>query len=158
MSNKGQFSSDRQPSDRTKRGPSKRTLLLNAVHKQCRDDLGQPFATPAEAEVAFMEKLVKRAMTIIDPASGQLLKEVLARLHPVDKATMPAISFDFREDGNAAEKIEDVQKAVAAGILPVDMGNTMVNMIVAGIKVFEVTELADRLARIEEMLAKVDGD
>lgn len=105
-----------------------------------------------EAEQFFYDMLVGRALNFRDKDSAQLLKELYSRLAPPDKNTLPAIEFPFREGGSASDKIEDVQNAVAAGILPVDMGNTMVSMIVAGIKVFEVTEMAERLARIEEML------
>jgi len=158
VSNSGRFSSDNQPVDRRPRGKNKRTLLLEALHEQLSGLVGYEDLAPEKAEEAFYGLMVRRSLTVADPASGQLLKEMLARLFPTDKATMPAIEFPFPENGSASQKIEAVQAAVASGTLPVDMGNTMVNMIVAGIKVFEVTELADRLARIEELLAKSDGD
>lgn len=160
MARAGTFSSDNQPANRKPRGKDKRTLLLESLMAVVNVDEDGEYkevvADKDEAEKLFNMQLVKRALTVKDPASAQLMKEMLERLYPTSKATLPAIEFPFREDGSASDKIEDVQKAVANGTLPVDMGNTMVNMIVAGIKVFEVTELAERLARIEEMLAKAD--
>lgn len=153
-----QFSKENQPNHATRalRGKGKRTRMLEALANVMVDELGDKIEDPEEAERKLYEFMVMRAMNLRDPSSGTILKEVFDRLAPTDKATMPVIEFPFREDGTASEKIEDVQNAVAGGILPVDMGNTMVQMIVAGIKVFEVTELADRLARIEEMLNSRD--
>ena len=160
MARPGTFSSDNQPKERGRRGKDKRTLLLESLMAVVNvDDAGdykEVVSDKDEAERMFNMQLVRRALNVRDSASAQLMKEVLDRLYPTSKATLPAIEFPFRENGSASEKIEDVQKAVAEGTLPVDMGNTMVNMIVAGIKVFEVTELAERMARIEEMLAKAD--
>lgn len=150
------FTSDNQPSRRAGRGPDKRTLILNAIMENLVDPEGNAFADKEAAEKAMYAEIVKRAVNVKDPASAQLMKEVLLRMAPADKATLPAIEFPFRVDGSASDKITDVQAAVASGTLPVDMGNTMVNMIVSGIKVFEVTELAERLERIEELLAKAD--
>jgi hypothetical protein len=143
------FSKDNQPNGhlRGKRGPEKRTLILDAIRRALPEALDG-----VDAEAAFYDVMVRRALNLHDKDSGQLLKELFSRLAPSDKSTLPAIEFPFREGGSPAEKIEDVQSAVAAGILPVDMGNTMVSMIVAGIKVFEVTEMAERLARIEQAL------
>lgn len=143
------FSADNQPKTRGRKPGSKdkRTLILDAIRRAIPED-----KEGVEAEEFFYDMLVRRALNMSDKDSAQLLKEVYARLAPPDKATLPTVEFPFREDGSAADKIEDIQSAVAAGILPVDMGNTMVSMIVAGIKVFEVTEMAERLARIEEML------
>lgn len=160
MARPGTFSSENQPASRRPRGKDKRTLLLESLMDVVNVDEDGEFkavvASKDEAEKLFNMQLVKRALNVRDSASAQLMKEVLDRLYPTTKATLPAIEFPFRENGSAGEKIEDVQRAVADGTLPVDMGNTMVNMIVAGIKVFEVTELAERLARIEEMLARAD--
>lgn len=142
------FSAENQPARRGRpAGPNKRTMILDAIRRAVPED-----AEGVEAEQFFYDILVKRALTYADKDSGTLLKELYSRLAPPDKNTLPAIEFPMRDGGTPAEKIEDVQSAVAAGILPVDMANTMVSMIVAGIKVFEVTEMADRLARIEEML------
>lgn len=160
MARPGTFSKDNQPDSRGRRGKDKRTLLLESLMEVVNaDEDGNYKEVVPDREAAerlFNMRLVSRALNVKDSASAQLMKEVLDRLYPTTKATLPAIEFPFRENGSAADKIEDVQAAVANGTLPVDMGNTMVNMIVAGIKVFEVTELAERLARIEEMLAKAD--
>lgn len=150
------FSSDFQPTKRTKRGPDKRTMMLRAIMDNLVRPDGTSFEDEEEAEQAMLAEVVKRAVNSKDPSSSQLMKEVLIRLAPPDKATLPVFEFQFRSDGSASDKISDVQAAVAAGTLPVDIGNTMVNIIVSGIKVFEVTELAERLERIEQLMTKED--
>lgn len=150
------FTSEFQPVERKKRGPDKRTLMLEAIMRNLLNADGSPIETKEEAERAFFAEVVRRSINSSDPASAQLMKEVLVRMAPLDKATLPMVEFPFRHDGTESQKIEDVQSAVATGILSVDMGNTMVNMIASGLKVKEITELAERLERIEEMLAKGD--
>ena len=160
MARPGTFSSENQPAYRRPRGKDKRTILLESLMAVVNVDEDGEYkevvSDKYEAERLFNDQLIRRALNSRDSASMPLMKEVFDRLHPTSKATLPAIEFPFRESGTASEKIEDVQAAVANGTLPVDMGNTMVNMIVAGIKVFEVMELAERLERIEEMLSKAD--
>lgn len=150
------FSTDFQPAQRRKRGPDKRTMMLRAIMDNLVRPDGTSFENEEEAEQAMLAEVVKRAVNSKDPSSSQLMKEVLIRLAPPDKATLPVFEFQFRSDGSASDKISDVQAAVATGALPVDIGNTMVNIIVSGIKVFEVTELAERLERIEQMMTKED--
>lgn len=142
------FSAENQPKNRGRKpGPDKRTMILDSIRRLVPED-----KQGVDAEQFFYDLLVGRALNFRDKDSAQLLKELYARLAPQDKTTLPTIEFDMREDGTPSQKIDDIQKAVADGVLPVDMANTMVSMIVAGIKVFEVTEMAERLARIEEML------
>lgn len=156
---KHKFSAENQPKNYRTRGPNKRTLLLNAIREAVTHPItGDAYVDNEAAEAGFYQLMVKRAMHTMDPQSGQLIKEIFARLAPVDKATLPLVQFPFREDGSASEKIEDIQSAVASGVLPADMGRMMVDMIVAGIKVFEVTEMAERLARIEEALNRGADD
>lgn len=148
------FTSEMQPTARRARGPDKRTMILNAIMETMLDPDGERFTSREAAEQAMYNEILRRSVNVKDPASGTLMKEVLLRLAPADKATLPTIEFPFPADGTASEKITAVQVAVSSGVLPVDMGNTMVNMIVSGIKVYEVTELAERLERIEEMMRK----
>lgn len=138
---KHQYSSENQPKVRKPRGPDKRTLLLQAI----KDVTG-------EDEQAFWKTAVRRAMNPDDSASSMLMKEVVSRLYPQSKPTMPVVEFDFRKSGTPAEKVEDISNAVSDGTLPVDVAKVMVDIIKAGLDIVEVTELAERLAKLEEML------
>ena len=143
------FARDYQPGrSGRKPGPDKRTMVLNAIRAILPDGPDE-----VATEQAFYQIVAIRAMKPGDPASGMLMKELMVRLYPQEKSTMPLVDFEFRDNGTAAEKIDDINAAVASGVVPIDVGKMMVDMIVAGIKVYEVTELAERMERIEELLA-----
>lgn len=156
--NPGHFGKDRaiDYANRPRRGKNKRTLILEALKEEVRCEEGLPFDTPEEAEAAYFRILVRRSLEVADKASGMLSKEILDRLCPTDKATLPAYKIEMREDGTAAEKIHDITTAVANGEVPPDVGNIMVNMITAAVKVEETVEMAERLARLEQMLADLE--
>lgn len=144
--------------NRPTRGKNKRTLILDALKEEVLCEEGLPFDTAEEAEEAYFRILVRRSLNVADKASGMLSKEILDRLCPTDKATLPAYKIEMREDGTAAEKIHDITTAVANGEVPPDVGNIMVNMITAAVKVEETVEMAERLARLEQMLADLDKE
>lgn len=96
--------------------------------------------------------LIKRATTVLDPAGPAMLKEIVERVTPKFKATMPKVTFDFTDGANSADKILEIITAIANGELPPDVGQMLVNMIRAEMEVREITELADRLAAIEEKM------
>ena len=137
---KHQYTKNNQPKVRGKRGPDKRTLILNAIKKQGEDEQG------------FYNVLVQRAMNPEDIASLTLLKEVLTRLYPASKPTMPAIPFDYPQSGTAIEKAEAIERAVSDGILPLDMAKLMTDIIQSGLTISEQTELRDRIEALESMI------
>jgi len=133
---------------RTKpRGPSKRTLLLNAIKKQAQLD-----------EVGFYEVMVQRALNPEDPHSGMLIKEVMSRLFPASKPTMPIVEFEFPIEASATERVAYIERAIANGSIPADVAKIMVDIIRAGIEIEKVTELAERIESIEAMLNESDND
>lgn len=127
---------------------NKRDMLLDALA------FSLPPGSDRESEQVFYDLMVKRAFNTADRASAALMKELMDRLYPTTKATWPTVSFDMPEDGTPSEKIDAINSAVAAGKLPMDMGSAMVAMIAAAVNVYEKTELAERLARVEELLAR----
>lgn len=135
------FTSEKQPLKRRPRGKDKRTMLLAAIME-----------ATGHNEDQFWKEAVRRAMDPADPASSMLMKEVLTRLYPNSKPTMPIIEFEFRKEGTPADKVDDISNAVSDGILPVDVAKTMVDIIKQGLEIVEVTELAERLERLERML------
>lgn len=162
MSNPGHFGSPERKGmtyeGRGKRGKNKRTLILDALHDEVRCEEDLPFDTPEEAEAAFLRLLVRRSLNVADRSSAMLAKEVLDRLCPTDKATLPTYQIEFDPEGSPAEKIKQINAAVASGAVPPDVGNIMVNMITAEVKVVEVTEMAARMERLERMLAELDKE
>lgn len=142
------FTADHQPKDRGRRGKEKRTLILDAIRELVGGD---------SPEEDFYKLTVARAMKPNDPASSTLMKELLVRLYPQAKPVMPTVEFEYPMEGSPAEKVEAIGNAIASGEVSADMGKIMVDIILAGVKIYEVTELADRLARIEEMLTSGQG-
>lgn len=138
MSNKGtQFSSENQPETANRRGKSPKTKILEALKRS------------AKTEDQFWDLLVMRAL---DPEDNIALKEVLARLSPTKKATMPKIEFEF--DANATPSIQASQILAAAsdGIIPPDIAQIFISSIASMMKIEEVTELSRRLREIEQQL------
>ena len=138
MSNKDtQFSSDNQPNEKNRRGKSPKTKILEALRRS------------SKTEDDFWDALVMRALGPDDPIA---LREVLARLSPTKKATMPKIEFEF--DANATPSIQASQilKAASDGIIPPDVAQVFITCIASTMKIEEVTEIADRLTAIEKEL------
>lgn len=141
MANKNpqnQFGKDAQPEKR--RGKAKRTLFLEAI----KDATGKD-------EKAFYHEVVRRAMDANDPASSVLMKEVLSRLYPTSKPTMPLVEFELTSD-KPLERVFQVEKAIADGSIPADVAKIMVDIIKSSLEIEKITELADRIANIEKML------
>ena len=141
MANKNpenKFGKDRQPEN--KRGKAKRTLFLEAI----KDATGKD-------EKAFYHEVVKRAMDSSDPASSVLMKEVLSRLYPASKPTMPLVEFELTSD-RPMERVLQIEKAIASGTIPADVAKIMVDIIKSSLEIEKITELAERIANIEKML------
>lgn len=136
MANKStQFSADRQPTNR--RGKSKSTLIEEALKRK------------SLTVEDFYDNLLNQALG----GEVSLMREVLIRLHPASKQTAPLINFQYPENGTPVEKIEAIIKAVAAGEIPPDVGKQVVDIIKIGIDVQEVTELMERVAKLEKILS-----
>lgn len=132
-----QFSKDRQPSKR--RGKDLRTRILAAIKAETNLN-----------EQAFYKEVAKRAITNNDTV---LMKELLLRVVPVARPVSPEVQFDFPEDGSPVAQVDAIMKAVSLGKVPADVAKMLVDMIRAKLDVLEISELADRLAKIEAMLA-----
>lgn len=153
-----QYSKDNPTKYRGARGKAKRTIMLEAIHEELLDEMGEHFDTQEGAELAYMRLMVRRSLDVKDRASSVLTKEVMDRLCPVDKATLPTYELDIPEGATPVEKIGAVLKAVAAGTVPPDVGNLLINMITAGVKVEETTELMQRLEAMEKLLMELERE
>lgn len=141
MSNKStQFSSENQPSNRKVRGKSERTKLLEAIKRTGGDEDG------------FYDILVERAFNREDPASSQLLKELMIRFYPPSKPTLPCIEFDFDENASHAVQAAQILKATADGQLPPDMAATFIQAISNMLKIDEMTDLRNDVEEIKRIL------
>lgn len=128
------FSSENQPAKRKGRGRAERTKLLEAFKKV------------GKTEEGFYEHLVERAF---NPEDTFAAKEVLTRLFPADKSTMPCVEFEFDETKSPKEKADQILKAASRGELPPDVAMMFIGAITSSLKIEEVTELKDRIEKLE---------
>ncbi|VVD90822.1 hypothetical protein PCO31110_01610 [Pandoraea communis] len=133
------FTSDNQPAKR--RGKTPKTLLLEALKNEAGID-----------EAAFYELIVRRAITGEDP---MLTREILARLQPIHKATLPDVQFEIPRGTAPVDKVVAIIDAVADGKCPPDVGDMMIGMIKNMLDIYNVTELAEKVRRIEERLGEL---
>ncbi|AUR81881.1 hypothetical protein NVP1016O_01, partial [Vibrio phage 1.016.O._10N.286.46.A11] len=141
----GQFSSDKQPTQRKARGKAERTKLLDALKRK------------GQSEDSFYDEMLDRAFNKEDPASPALLKEVISRLYPTSKATLPTVEFDFDENGTAAQKAAQILKAASEGIIPPDVANTFIAAISNTLKIDEMSDLRADVEEIKAILNATAG-
>lgn len=136
------FSAEYQPAGR---GISYRNRLVEAL-RRC--GLG---------EEEFLDAFIRTSIELAEsnPAQGvMMLKEIFARISPIQKTLSPPVEFDYDQGGTPAQQIDNVISAVSKGEIPIDVAAQVVAMIKIGIDVREVTELAERLERLEALIAE----
>lgn len=127
-----QFGKENQP--RKRRGKAERTKIIDAlkrVHK---------------TEEDFYDYLVGRAFNPEDTFGAP---ELLKRLYPIPKATLPMVDFPFDESASLSVQASQIMKAASDGLLAPDVANVFVTSISSMLKITEVTELEDRIKALE---------
>jgi hypothetical protein len=143
--NSGSFSKTNQPkvgSKQGKRGRNKRNLFLEALTRQ------------SKTEEDFYDLMVERAFQEGDIYAS---KELLSRLYPVPKATMPLVNFEFPKGAKPHEQAASVLEAIAGGEIPSDIGSVFMQAIKVMIDIDEYTDLKERIHSIEESLGVTNG-
>lgn len=135
---KHKFTSTNQPC-KTK---SYRTRLIEAL-KAANDPM---------TETEFLTYYINEAMSSEPAQAVAMLREIFLRINPVPKPVSPTVDFDFPANGTPVEKINAIANGIASGVVPVDVGKQMAEIIKTGLDVQEVTELAARLERLEKLL------
>lgn len=145
--NKGQFDKGKN----NIRGRSKRTLILESIREHAYFSLPED-STPEQAEKAFFSELLKRAVDPDDGASSTCLRLLTERGWSALKPTNDLVEFEFRKDGTAVDKVNDLLAAVSEGVLPPDIGVMLISSIKSALDVEVNTDLKERIAKLEEML------
>jgi len=83
--------------------------------------------------------------------------EVLKRLYPIDKSTMPMVEFSFSPSSKPHEQAAQVMAAVADGSIPADIAQVFVSSISSMMKIEEITDISHRLDEIEKALSLKHG-
>lgn len=136
------------------RGKGSKTLILESIRERALLELGEG-STKQDAEKAVFGFLAEAAFNPTpDTAvvSNTSLSMLMKKGWPDVKATMPLCEFDFDPKGTPVDKATDILNAVSNGELPADMGLSLISAMASVLKIEEVTELKDRLDKIEEAL------
>lgn len=128
------FDSDNQPSQRRGRGKSERTKILEAMGRA------------SESEDSFYDMLIVSAF---NPEDSFAKSELLKRMAPLKKPTMPEVEFEFDEGAKPHVQASQIMKAAADGLIPPDIANTFVSSIASMMKIQEITDLEERLKALE---------
>lgn len=98
------------------------------------------------SEDKFYDALVVRAL---NPDDTFAASEILKRMSPIRKPTMPEVEFEFDKDAKPHIQAAQVMKAAANGDIPPDVASTFINSIASMMKINEITELEERIANLE---------
>ena len=140
------FSSNRQPDpeDRRPRGPSRSTLMIEAIREETGGD-----------EKEFFKKVIRIGLgnesTGADPVP-MLLSEAMKRIQPPLKPNGEKIKLDMAQDATAADKCNTVFLAVTDGAISPEQGQMLIGMIKDTQDIAERTELVKRLEEIEKLI------
>ena len=136
------FDSNNQPANRRGRSKSERTRIVEAMERL------------SKSEDSFYEMLVIRAY---NPDDSFGASEILKRIAPLKRQTMPMIEFDFDDEAPAHIQAAQVMKATSQGLIPPDVANMFVNSISSMMKIEETTDMARRIEEIELSLGVGNG-
>ena len=131
------FTAANQPTGDRKRGKNGRTLIIEALKRQ------------GESIDGFYDLLIKRAL---DPEDNFAAKEILQRIDPIKRSTMPMVEFDFPKGGTPLEQASAVMVAVSSGTIAPDIAHLFVTSIKSMIEIEKDTELKERIEALEKAL------
>lgn len=117
----------------------------------------EPNIADAEAEWLFIKYLAKRAFDPKDPNADKLLGELLSRAYAPLKPTMQTVDFEFNENATPTEQVNQIMGAASRGELPPDVAVAFANAIKAAVDVEAITELKQRLEKLEIGLNGLEG-
>ena len=136
------------------RGKGAKTLILDAMRERAVLELTED-STKEDAEKAYFGFLAEAAFNPT-PDTAVVSNTCLATLSkkgwPDMKATLPLCEFNFNPEGTPTQKATDILNAVSNGEIPADIGLSLISAMASVLKIEEVTEIKERLDKIEEAL------
>lgn len=140
------FTKDRPGPGRSPRGPQFRTLLLQALKTVKYPEINENGEKVERTltEERFIQKGIEMAMH--DPS---MYRDILARLIPYTRPTMPNVQFDFDPAWTPNERIDAIMKAVSAGDIAVDVAHALIDIFKKGAEVQEISGILERLTELE---------
>lgn len=134
------------------RGKTKLSLLLDGIKEQSLLSVRKN-ASKSEVEKAFLVHLAARALDKDDPASGQLLTNLLTRVYPVTKPTLPAMDIGIDMNDTPSDMSRKILIAAGQGLIPVDVADLMMNMVKNKIHVDEKSDMPARIELLEKQMS-----
>lgn len=132
-----QFDETNQPKERKPRGKSERTKILEAMKRE------------GKSEEGFYDLMVRKAHDTEDNFSfGEMLK----RLSPIPKQTLPKVEFEFDDKAIPAVQAAQVLKASSSGLIAPDIANQFITSIASMLKIEEVTLIRKEIDEIKSIL------
>jgi hypothetical protein len=143
------FTSDNQPDpSKKKRGKGKKSLMLEAIRSTC------------GSEQEFLKSVVKIGMgdpeNEVEP-NPKLLNMVLQRIEPPLKANNACVNFEFNPKLKPHQQATQVLDAASKGVIPPDVAAMFVSSIQSMLKIEEVTEVKEKLDKLEEKIRSLNG-
>jgi hypothetical protein len=139
---KHEFNSNNQPVNRKVRGKSERSKIIESMKRL------------SKSENSFYDMLVTRAY---DPNDTFGASEILKRISPIKRQTMPMIEFDFDDEAHAHIQAAQVMKATSQGLIAPDVANMFISSISSMMKIQEATDMNRRIEEIELSLGVGNG-
>lgn len=152
--NKGSFSAGNQPVNRGPRRRSARSRILEAME-------GMTFKDEHNNEMPLTESDYLRTAIRQSFREDSLMREILGRLVPPERAQLAPVEFEFNEADNPTQRMDKLLAAVARGDVHPDTAHIIGNMIHDAAKIAEISDIVDRLQKLEQLLNggdQVDGD
>lgn len=152
--NKGSFSADNQPSKRGPRRRSARSRILEAMEGMTFKDENNNDLPLTEA--SYLQTAIRQSFR-----EDSLMREILGRLVPPERAQLAPVEFEFDPADNPTQRMDKLLAAVASGDVHPDTAHIIGNMIHDAAKIAEISEIMDRLQKLEELLNggdQADGD
>ncbi|HDT4050907.1 TPA: hypothetical protein QHN36_003571 [Enterobacter bugandensis] len=152
--NKGSFSADNQPAKRGPRRRSARSRILEAME-------GMTFKDENNNDIPLTESNYLQTAIRQSFREDSLMREILSRLVPQERAQLALVEFEFNEADNPTQRMDKLLAAVARGDVHPDTAHIIGNMIHDAAKIAEISDIVDRLQKLEQLLNggdPTDGD
>lgn len=154
------FTADNQPpaTSRRPRGRGKKSLMLQAL-RESTDHLGD--------ELDYLKAVVRESLGYCRenedgaiewvPPNPVLMKEVISRIEPPLKSTMPILDIPISKKLTLLEKVDVIIDAILAGKIAPDTGTFCINAIKDHFDIREKVELEARIKALEEALGIINA-
>ncbi len=138
-----QFSKDNQPK---KRGKAAKTIILDALRAN------------KKTEEEFWQAVAQKALFGGPDGDGdnQMMTLIAKKIAPDTKSTFETYEVKFPKDASKLQKADVIIDYIAKGTIPIDVAKMMIDIIESAANIEEKEELADRVAKLEEMLKNAE--